>query len=125
MQASPTTAPATDIKRGSSPSRLSEIDTAKGMGIGLVVFGHMVARDLKPQGNDWWIAPAVSGAKHAHRLSDEFSCDGPGGWHRFQVWDWNEWLLPIITHRCCLHAGLGQIESSGKRYMNTRRDDWN
>jgi fucose 4-O-acetylase-like acetyltransferase len=35
--------------------RLSEIDTAKGIGIALVVLGHMVARDVKPQGNDWWL----------------------------------------------------------------------
>ena len=37
------------------PTRLSEVDTAKGMAIALVVFGHMIARDLKPRGNDWWL----------------------------------------------------------------------
>lgn len=37
------------------PNRLSEIDTAKGLAIALVVFGHMIARDLKPRGNDWWL----------------------------------------------------------------------
>ena len=31
------------------------IDTAKGIGITLVVFGHIVARDAKPLGNDWWM----------------------------------------------------------------------
>ena len=36
-------------------TRVSEIDTAKGIGIALVVIGHMVARDLKPRGNDWWM----------------------------------------------------------------------
>lgn len=40
---------------GNSPGRVSAIDTAKGIGIVLVVFGHMVARDLKPLGNDWWM----------------------------------------------------------------------
>lgn len=35
--------------------RISEIDTAKGIGIALVVFGHMVARDAKPAGNEWWL----------------------------------------------------------------------
>ena len=55
MQASENiTAPIADGNPGSAPARLSEIDTAKGIGIALVVFGHMVARDLKPQGNDWW-----------------------------------------------------------------------
>ena len=55
MQASENiTAPIADGNQGSAPARLSEIDTAKGIGIALVVFGHMVARDLKPQGNDWW-----------------------------------------------------------------------
>ena len=39
----------------SASRRVSEIDTAKGIGIALVVFGHMVARDVKPLGNDWWI----------------------------------------------------------------------
>lgn len=40
---------------GAAPARrLTAIDTAKGIGIALVVFGHMVARDLKPKGNDWW-----------------------------------------------------------------------
>lgn len=43
----------------SSSSRLSEIDTAKGIGIALVVFGHMVARDLIPRGNDWWSVSLV------------------------------------------------------------------
>ena len=37
------------------PTRLSEVDTAKGLAIALVVFGHLVARDLKPRGNDWWL----------------------------------------------------------------------
>lgn len=36
-------------------ARVSAIDTAKGIGIALVVFGHMVARDLKPLENDWWM----------------------------------------------------------------------
>lgn len=40
-----------DARKG----RLSEIDTAKGIAIALVVIGHMVARDLKPRGNDWWM----------------------------------------------------------------------
>ncbi|MFO1217418.1 MAG: acyltransferase family protein [Burkholderiaceae bacterium] len=35
--------------------RVSEIDIAKGVGITLVVLGHMVARDARPLGNDWWI----------------------------------------------------------------------
>jgi fucose 4-O-acetylase-like acetyltransferase len=42
-----------DVKPGSG--RISEIDTAKGIGIVLVVLGHMVARDVKPLGNDWWV----------------------------------------------------------------------
>lgn len=40
---------------GGRAPRVAEIDTAKGIGIVLVVFGHMVARDLKPLGNDWWL----------------------------------------------------------------------
>ena len=39
----------------SASSRVSEIDTAKGIGIVLVVAGHMVARDAMPHGNDWWL----------------------------------------------------------------------
>jgi len=35
--------------------RVAEIDIAKGIGIALVVLGHMVARDAKPLGNDWWV----------------------------------------------------------------------
>jgi fucose 4-O-acetylase-like acetyltransferase len=34
--------------------RLLEIDTAKGIAITSVVWGHIVARDVKPQGNEWW-----------------------------------------------------------------------
>ena len=44
-----------DLARPRQTRRISEIDTAKGIGIALVVFGHMVARDLKPAGNDWWL----------------------------------------------------------------------
>ena len=55
MQAFDRTTPVADGNPGSTPARLSEIDTAKGVGIALVVFGHMVARDLKPRGNDWWL----------------------------------------------------------------------
>ena len=46
-----------DVAQTSVPAteRISEIDTAKGIGIALVVFGHMVARDVKPLDNDWWM----------------------------------------------------------------------
>ena len=54
MQPSSKTTSVTVGSPGSAPNRLSEIDTAKGIGIALVVFGHMVARDLVPRGNDWW-----------------------------------------------------------------------
>ncbi|WP_458237399.1 acyltransferase family protein [Pseudomonas sp. P5_A2_2] len=44
------------VSRGDAKTgRLSEVDTAKGIAIALVVIGHMVARDLKPHGNDWWM----------------------------------------------------------------------
>ncbi|MFO1207021.1 MAG: acyltransferase [Burkholderiales bacterium] len=41
---------------GASPEsgRVEEIDTAKGIGIVLVVWGHMVGPDLRPSGNEWW-----------------------------------------------------------------------
>jgi fucose 4-O-acetylase-like acetyltransferase len=38
------------------PSRLLEIDAAKGVAISLVVLGHIVARDYFPLGNNWWHA---------------------------------------------------------------------
>ena len=63
MQASGKTTPVNKGNPVSAPGRLSEIDTAKGIGIALVVLGHMVARDLKPQGNDWWLV------FHAHLYS--------------------------------------------------------
>jgi len=44
-----------DLAKLRPKQRVSEIDTAKGIGIALVVFGHMVARDLKPANNDWWL----------------------------------------------------------------------
>jgi fucose 4-O-acetylase-like acetyltransferase len=34
--------------------RVSAIDTAKGIGIVLVVYGHIVGPDLGPLGNEWW-----------------------------------------------------------------------
>lgn len=51
MQALNHAQPLTNV---ASSGRLTAIDTAKGMAIALVVLGHMVARDLKPKGNDWW-----------------------------------------------------------------------
>lgn len=53
-----TRAPSKSTRNGEgekSFERISEIDTAKGIGIALVVLGHMVARDVKPLGNDWWV----------------------------------------------------------------------
>ena len=55
MQASHTSTVPTADNVGSASSRLSEIDTAKGIGILLVVAGHMVARDVIPRGNEWWL----------------------------------------------------------------------
>jgi len=34
--------------------RLDDVDVAKGIAIVLVVFGHLVARDIKPAGNEWY-----------------------------------------------------------------------
>lgn len=39
----------------SDDRRITEIDVAKGIGITLVVMGHMVARDAQPAGNNWWV----------------------------------------------------------------------
>ena len=39
----------------SSNDRLDDVDIAKGIGIVLVVFGHIVARDIEPAGNDWYL----------------------------------------------------------------------
>lgn len=55
MHTSPMSAVLPADNARSASSRLSEIDTAKGIGIVLVVAGHMVARDVMPRGNDWWL----------------------------------------------------------------------
>lgn len=39
---------------GSGKERLADIDIGKGIAIVLVVLGHVVARDIKPVGNDWF-----------------------------------------------------------------------
>jgi fucose 4-O-acetylase-like acetyltransferase len=56
MQIPSTLASVGPDKPGFTLGRVSAIDTAKGVAIALVVCGHMVARDLKPQGNDWWMS---------------------------------------------------------------------
>lgn len=39
--------------------RLDDIDVGKGMAIFLVVLGHLVAREIKPEGNDWYLRAQV------------------------------------------------------------------
>lgn len=39
--------------------RLADIDVGKGIAIFLVVLGHLVARDIKPAGNDWYLQAQV------------------------------------------------------------------
>lgn len=39
--------------------RLCDVDVGKGIAIFLVVLGHLVARDIKPAGNDWYLAAQI------------------------------------------------------------------
>jgi fucose 4-O-acetylase-like acetyltransferase len=49
----------------SARERLVDIDIAKGLAIFLVVVGHVVARDYRPQGNEWFL-DLRAGLYHFH-----------------------------------------------------------
>lgn len=57
-----------------SSSRLDDIDRGKGIAIALVVFGHIVARDLKPLGNEWY--PAVNNLLYSFHMAFFFYLSG-------------------------------------------------
>lgn len=44
----------TSVHQGHKSRRIVELDAAKGLAILLVVLGHLVARDIKPLGNEWY-----------------------------------------------------------------------
>lgn len=43
----------------SGSRRLPDLDVGKGMAIFLVVLGHIVARQIKPAGNDWYLSAQI------------------------------------------------------------------
>jgi len=54
--------------------RLAALDAAKGLAIMLVVWGHVVARDIKPAGNDWY--PWVNARLYAFHMTFFFFLAG-------------------------------------------------
>lgn len=57
-----------------SGGRLAALDAAKGLAIMLVVWGHVVARDIKPAGNDWY--PWVNARLYAFHMTFFFFLAG-------------------------------------------------
>lgn len=58
--------------------RLTDIDVAKGIAIVLVVMGHVVARDIRPAGNEWY--PVFNHHLYAFHMSFFFYLAGYVFW---------------------------------------------
>ncbi|MBT9500172.1 MAG: acyltransferase family protein [Burkholderiaceae bacterium] len=86
------------MTRGSL-ARLPEIDIAKGLGISLVVFGHLVARNIKPIGVDWY--QSMHEGLYSFHLSIFFFLAG-----------YVYWLAPYEVRRARLGKSVSKLLSA-------------